>query len=426
MRGRYWCEHAWLGGDGVADSVRIDVSNGRITAVLPNSPAGESTRLYGVTLPGFSNTHSHAFHRSLRGATHDSAGDFWTWREAMYDVAAVLDPSSYRELAERVFTEMLRAGYTVVGEFHYLHHGEGGTRYDDRNAMGQAIIDAARRVGIRLTLIDALYQHGALRAGGYEPPETVQRRFVEQPAEWRERVESVTTAVPANTRLAVAIHSVRTVDREGIAAVTAVAGRNRLPVHAHVSEQHAENELSMTAHGLTPTQMIDQGHALSDRFTAVHGTHLSADDVATIAARGATVCFCPTTERDLADGIGPSRELSEHGVRLAIGSDSQAFIDPFEESRAIELNRRLKEGTRGIHSVRELLTAGTSNGYRALGWPEGGALREGALADFITVRTTGPRMSGADPANLLATVLYAAHPEDVTNVVVAGINHDYA
>ena len=173
-------------------------------------------------------------------------------------------------------------------------------------------------------------------------------------------------------------------------------------------------------------RLRDEIRAVIPDALAVHGTHLSADDVATLAARHATVCFCPTTERDLADGIGPSRDLSEHGVALAIGSDSQAFIDPFEECRAIELNRRLSEGTRGIHSVRELLTAGTANGYRALGWPEGGVLGEGQLSDFVTVRTTGPRTGGADRSNLLATVLYAAHPEDVTNVVVGGINHDYA
>ncbi len=427
MTTAFWCEHAWLGGPTATDSVRIEIGAGKIVAVLPGSPAGDALRLYGLTLPGFANTHSHAFHRVLRGTTQDVTGDFWSWRQAMYEAAAGLDPDSYGEIAEIVFREMLRAGYTVVGEFHYLHHDPGGGRYTDPNVMGTALIEAAQRVGIRLTLLDTLYQHGGIGSDGrYQPAEGAQRRFIETPTEWQSRLDELASSTGDMARIGAAIHSVRTVDRDGIRTVAGWAQRNGAPLHAHVSEQPQENEQSEAAHGATPTAALTAHGAVGHRFTAVHGTHLAGDDIALLAAAPATVCLCPTTERDLADGVGPSAALVAAGARLAIGSDSQAVVDPFEEARAIELNQRLVTSRRGTHRPHELLTAATENGYAALGWPEGGAIREGALADLVTVRLNGPRMGGATQPHLLGAAVFAAHPEDVTSVVVGGVQHDYA
>jgi formiminoglutamate deiminase len=413
----WWCEQAWLGGDTAVDAVLIRTDGGVIRAVETGAtePVG-ARRLAGVTFPGFANGHSHAFHLMLRGQTHAGAGSFWTWREQMYRAATVLDPDGYHELAVAVYREMLAAGYTVVGEFHYLHHDPSGVAYADPNAMGQALLEAARVAGIRITLLDTLYLHGGLD-GGYLPLDPVQRRFSDGSAEsWAERVMELAPGTGA--RVGAAIHSVRAVDPRSAGIVADLAAANRMPLHAHVSEQPAENAACIDVYGATPTQLLDGVGALGDRFTAVHATHLTGGDIDLLA--GGFVCLCPTTERDLADGIGPSIELAAAEVGLTIGSDSQTVIDPFEEMRAVEYHQRLDTLRRGNHSVGDLLAAGTSGGYRSLGWPEGGRLAPGALADFVTVGFDSPRLAGIPNEHRAAAVVFSASPADITSVVVAG------
>jgi cytosine/adenosine deaminase-related metal-dependent hydrolase len=187
-----------------------------------------------------------------------------------------------------------------------------------------------------------------------------------------------------------------------------------------VSEQPAENEQCLAAHGITPTALLDVAGALTPRFTSVHGTHLTPHDIERYQAHGCTVCFCPTTERDLADGIGPSGALRDAGVALALGSDSHAVINPFEEMRALELNERLATLRRGNHEVHALLHAATAEGYRSLGWDGGGALAEGAVADFVSIDLDSVWLAGTDAVHALASVVYAATPADVHHVVVGG------
>jgi formiminoglutamate deiminase len=387
---------------------------GSVATAVPE-PAQDATRLPGLTIPGLANAHSHAFQRALRGRAQTGTGDFWTWRRQMYEIADAIDPDLYLALARATFAEMALAGITAVGEFHYLHHGPNGARYSDPNATGRAMIDAAREAGIRITLLDACYLQGGI---GREPRGT-QLRFSDGSADaWAERVDEL--EADSSARIGAAIHSVRAVDPDAAAAVAAYAAERSWPLHAHVSEQPAENEECASAYGLTPMGLLQKAGALSERFTAVHATHLAEADFGLIGDHGCGVCLCPTTERDLADGIGPARRLADAGARLSLGTDSQASIDPFEEARAVELDERLESGVRGRHSAAELLEAATTGGQARIGWPEAGRIAPGALADLVTVDLGGVRLAGASPDHTIESVIFAACAADVRDVIVGG------
>jgi formiminoglutamate deiminase len=413
----YWCELAWLGGDTAEAGVLIEVGDDRIGAVttnLPEPPPG-AERLAGLTLPGLANAHSHAFQRALRGRTQGGAGTFWTWREQMYALVDTLDPDRYRALARATFGEMALAGVTTVGEFHYLHHGPGGVPYVDPNEMGNAVIAAAAEAGIRLTLIDACYLEGGVGT----PPEGAQRRFCDSDAEaWAARVGGL--ADGTSVRIAAGIHSVRAVPPAAAKVVAGWSAGKACPLHAHVSEQPAENDACLAAYGGTPTQVLADAGAVSSQFTAIHAIHLAEPDFARLGEGRAFCCHCPTTERDLADGIAPARRLRDAGARLSLGSDSNAFIDLFEEARALELDERLVTNQRGVHSPVELLRAATADGAECLGWPSGGRIETGALADLVVVGLDSPRLAGTGSAEALAAVVYSASPADVRQVMAAG------
>jgi formiminoglutamate deiminase len=413
----YWCELAWLGGPTAEAGVLIDVDDVRIGAVMSGVPAPLSgaQRLDGLTLPGLANAHSHAFQRALRGRTQRGAGSFWSWREEMYAVADRIDPDSYRALARATYAEMALAGVTTVGEFHYLHHGQGGTPYDDPNEMGKALVGAAADAGVRLTLLDACYLHGGIG----EPPVGAQRRFSDGSEEaWAKRVEALDSADALC--IGAAIHSMRAVDPEAAGAVAAWARDGGRPLHAHVSEQPSENEACVAAFGRTPSGLLADAGALDAIFTAVHATHLTEDDVGLLGGAGACCCACPTTERDLADGIGAMRRLSDAGASLSLGSDSHALIDMFEEARAVELDERLASGQRGRHGAAELLRAATESGQACLGWPGAGRIEPGARADLVTVALDSVRLAGTTPDSALESVVFAGAAADVRHVVVDG------
>ncbi|HEY3535227.1 MAG TPA: formimidoylglutamate deiminase [Pedococcus sp.] len=409
----YWAEHAWLS-TGLAADVRFEVVDGRFAAVHPRArPRDGDERLRGVVLPGLANGHSHAFHRALRGRTHGDGGNFWTWRQQMYAVTRRLDPETYFSLARAAFAEMALSGYTAVGEFHYLHHDAAGDPYADPNAMGHALIAAAREAGIRLTLLDTCYLAGGLTGDGHVPLDDVQRRFTDGDVDsWAARVARL---VPdETTRIGAAVHSVRAVPRDQLPAMAEVT-RGRV-VHAHVSEQPAENLAAQMFYGATPTELLAEAGLVTDRFTAVHATHLSDADVGVLGAATATACFCPTTERDLADGIGPARVLAAAGARLSLGSDQHAVIDPFEEVRGLEMHERLESNERGRFTPDELLAAASVDGYRSLGWTEGGTIADGQRADFVLVRTDTVTTAGSRAGQ----ILYSATRADVDRVVVGG------
>lgn len=408
----WWCEHAWLP-DGVRPCMRVEAVDGVITGVRAGLPEPDDVRLAGVVLPGFANAHSHAFHRALRGRTHTGGGTFWTWREAMYTVAQRLTPDSYHALARAVYAEMALAGVTVVGEFHYLHHGPGGDRYDDPNAMGEALRQAAADAGVRLTLLDACYLRGGLDPGGYRPLEGVQRRFGDAGvAAWAERFAEM--APDATTRVGAAIHSVRAVEARDLPAV--VDGARGGVLHVHLSEQPAENGACLAVHGVTPTRLLADAGALGPASTAVHATHLTAADVTLLGGSRTAVCLCPTTERDLADGIGPARALADAGSPLCVGSDQHAVVDLLEETRGVEMHERLVSGRRGRFDPADLVATLTRSGHAAIGWPEAGRLAVGAPADLVALRLDSVRTVGSDPEQVVMTATSA----DVDTVVVGG------
>ncbi|WP_216214685.1 formimidoylglutamate deiminase [Amycolatopsis aidingensis] len=402
----YWCEYAWLP-DGVAEGVRIEVSGDRIASVQRDLPRA-GTILNGLTLPGFANTHSHAFHRALRGRTHHERGTFWSWRERMYELAERLDPDSYYRLARAVYAEMVLAGYTSVGEFHYLHHAPGGIAYAEPNVMSQALAAAATDAGIRLTLLDTCYL-----AGGFgQPPSRHQSRFADADATaWAERARAFTPAGEL-VRRGTAVHSVRAVPAEQLPTVAEAA--EGLPLHVHLSEQRGENVDCLAQHGRTPTTLLSECGVLGPHTVAVHATHLTSTDIGALSRTGTRACFCPTTERDLGDGIGPARALLDAGVGLCLGSDSHAVVDAFEETRALELNERLSSEERGRIEVGELMAAAT--GHDAIGWSEVGELAPGAGADLVTVDLDSVRTAGIEPSG----ALYAAGAADVREVMIAG------
>jgi formiminoglutamate deiminase len=414
--GAFWCELAWLGADRVESDVLVQAHDERIASVSVGVAApAEATRMPGLVIPGFANVHSHAFQRAMRGRVQTAEGSFWTWRERMYELAEALDPDRYRDLARAAFGEMALAGITTVGEFHYLHHDRGGARYSDANAMGEALIAAAREAGIRLTLLDACYLHGGIGTA----PEGAQRRFSDgDGATWAERVSELGDR--PGMRVGAAIHSVRAVDPEAAGMVAVWAERRGAPLHAHVSEQPSENEASIEAYGSTPTAVLADAGALNERFVAVHGTHLAGPDVGLLGELGCACCLCPTTERDLADGIGAARELADAGIRLALGTDSNAIIDMLEEARAAELDQRLASGVRGRSAPVGLLEAATSGGHASLGWPEAGRIESGALCDLVAVDLEGARLAGIVREDPIPSLVFAGSAADVRDVVVGG------
>ncbi|RZS32762.1 formiminoglutamate deiminase [Herbihabitans rhizosphaerae] len=413
----FWCERALLP-DGVARGVLVNVAeDGTVGGVsTADTPPPDAHSLRGLVFPGFANAHSHAFHRALRGRTHGSdtygGGTFWTWRDGMYTLAERLDPDSYHELARAVYAEMALAGITCVGEFHYLHHGPGGTPYADPNAMGEALIAAAADAGIRITLLDTLYLRGGLTEDGYQPLAGPQLRFGDGDVEaWDDRVSRLRP--DSHARIGSALHSVRAVPKDMLG--TFAMHVEGTPVHLHLSEQPAENEACQRFHGCSPTELLESYGVLGGWVTAVHATHLSTVDIGLLGSNGVTACFCPTTEADLADGIGPARELLDAGSPLALGSDQHAVIDMLVEARALEHGERLRTGERGRLTPAELMRAVTEAGHRSLGW-RAGRIVAGAPADLVAVDLDTPRTAGARPDQ----VILAATAADIHTVVSSG------
>ncbi|MEP6560317.1 MAG: formimidoylglutamate deiminase [Nakamurella sp.] len=403
----YRCAAAWIDGE-IRRDVDIFCAGGKITAIEPSGGAavGPVERLPGLVVPGFADAHCHVFHRALRGRTHDGAGTFWTWRELMYELAGRLDPDTLRDLAFAAYLELLCAGYTAVGEFHYLHHPPGGGRYAEPNIMGLALADAAGATGISLTLLDIAYL-----AGGFGVPvSSVQQRFSDgSAAAWAERV----AALPASLRVGVGIHSVRAVPVAQMPTVVAAA--NGRVLHVHLSEQPAENADCWAATGRTPTRLLDDAGAIGPLTAAVHGTHLTDEDIGILGRAGASVVICPTTEADLADGLPAAGALAAAGARLSLGGDQQVVVDPFAQARGLEYGERLAGGRRGVFAPTSLWSAALEHSHAAIAAP-GGRLAVGAPADLVAVRTDSARTAGAAPEQLVM----CATAQDVDVVVTGG------
>jgi formimidoylglutamate deiminase len=384
-------------------------------------------------MPGFVNAHSHAFQRLLRGRTHWRTSevadpDFWSWRELMYACALSLTPDEIFAVSRFCFLEMLRAGYTTVGEFHYLQRDQNGEAYANANELAERVIAAAREVGIRISLLNVCYAEG----GVGRPLLPEQRRFATPDLDTylldTERLVVRYAKDPLVT-VGTAPHSVRAVAREWLLRIRDFAAGLGLPLHMHVSEQPAEVEACVAKYGKRPVELLADDEVLSPRFTGVHCTHVLEHEINLLADARATVCACPTTERDLGDGIMPAREMVRAGVPIAIGTDSQTIIAPLEEIRALEYHERLRSlrrvaltrpGSDGRHEVAPVLIAsGTSAGARSLGI-DAGAIRAGALADLVAIDIRHISLLGVPAPDLAAALALSGSPDVVRDVWVAG------
>jgi formiminoglutamate deiminase len=401
--GVWHADQAWLGHR--AEEVLIEVADGRIKAVTEGvaAPAG-AVRLKGWTIPGFANVHSHAFQHSLRGTTEAGGGDFWEWRQQMYRAAESWSPANYFEHSRKVFREMLQAGITAVGEFHYLHALG--------NELGQAITRAASQEGIRITLIDSCYLHGGVDG---RPLEGAQKSFSDGDADsWARRMDSFEGG--DGVRIGAAIHSVRAVDPPSMRIVAAWARKRKAPLHIHLAEQPAEVDECLAVEGCTPTQVLEREGILGPDLTAIHAIHVDDVDIAMLGRNGVSICACPTSERDLGDRVGLLHRLAGAGSPICVGSDSNAVIDMLEEARGLELDQRRATGRRVLHQPEDLFRAATVGGMRALGW-EAGELKPGMLADFVTIDQPKP---AASQRLELGYLMFCCSSRDVTNVVVGG------
>jgi formiminoglutamate deiminase len=428
-----WFQSALLPG-GWATAVRLTLSDGLITRVETGAEPATGEERHGVAIPGLPNLHSHAFQRAMAGMAERGEGgdrdDFWTWRDAMYRSVRRLGPDDVEAVAALAFAEMLETGFTRVGEFHYLHHDQAGKRYSDPNEFGWQLIRAAAAAGLRITLLDACYLAGGFAPGGEPLPLTgVQLRYGDgSAAAWAERVSAFggdeRGMVAPHARIGAAIHSVRAVGPDQVPEIMAWSHVHGAPVHAHLSEQPLENAECRAAFGQTPAELLYEAGALGPRSTLVHATHLTERDVGLLGGSMSTVCMCPLTEADLADGVGPAPALAAAGSSLALGSDGHSVIDLIEEARWLELSQRLVSRQRGHFSAADLAAAATVHGHACLGWPEAGEIVPGAYADLVTLSLDSPRLAApaayTSAAGPLAAVFAAGTAADVRHVVTSG------
>jgi formimidoylglutamate deiminase len=442
-------------------------SSGTIVRLAPIDELKDEKRIRlsnRAMLPGMVNAHSHAFQRVLRGRTEHRTGNqqdsFWTWREMMYSAATRLTPEDIYDASRLAFLEMVLNGITAVGEFHYLHHSPDGTPYDDPNLLAKEVGRAASDVGLRIALLRVAYA----RSGFQVAQNQQQSRFIEKDPETylknleslrsdlrgssptvREGATAINHALPdgrataplSSAWVGVAPHSVRAVPLDYLREVVAYANQNQLKVHMHVAEQPAEVSACVEEYGRTPVALLATEGLLSQRFTAVHAIHVTPKAVPSLAKTGAMVCACPTTERNLGDGVVPADEYFKHDVQICLGTDSHAQIDLLEDARELEYHLRLQKLERAVLDTQSqvsssksqgeergglatrLFDCATINGARSIGSPNG-LLESGKAADFFTVALNDPSIAGASSDDLLSTIVFSMSRAAVREVVVGG------
>jgi formimidoylglutamate deiminase len=418
-----YSQPAFTGGAGLLVSPA-----GSVLAAGGSAPATVIDLPRKALFPGFVNAHSHSFQRLIRGKSESrvtSGRDFWSWRGTMYHAAAHLDPQDVYDVARMAFLEMVLGGTTTVGEFHYLHNAPGGRPYDDPNLLGKQIIAAAQSVGIRIVLLRSAY----LRSGYELPPDAGQIRFFESATQFLDNMEALRKHYPADSaevRLGVAPHSLRAVPLRELKEIAVWTRERKLPLHMHVAEQIGENEACFREYGLTPVALLGREDLLAPDFTAVHAIHITADEIELLARANATVCSCPTTERNLGDGVIAADHVMRQGIRIAFGSDSQAQIDPLEDARELEYHLRLERQQRAILDqigeqtlASRLFDCTTVHGARALGVPAG-ELTGGLSADFFTVDLDDVSIAGNSGNDLLPLAVFSLSRSAIRDVMVNG------
>jgi formimidoylglutamate deiminase len=413
--------------------------DGNITKLARNvEESGKVVRLQGLAmLPGLVNAHSHAFQRVIRGRTERRTSDhdsFWTWREMMYSAATRLTPEDIRIASRMAFLEMALGGICAVGEFHYIHHGPDGAPYADPNLTAKAVIEAARDVGIRIALLRVAYA----RSGYLTEPNARQQRFIEaEPETYLRNTEALSAELARHDLksawVGIAPHSVRAVSLAYLRAIVSyAASKEAVPFHMHVAEQPAEVRACLEEYGRTPVEFLYSEGLLTQNFTGVHAIHISTEEARLLAQARATVCACPTTERNLGDGIVPAEMLLTEGVRVALGTDSHAQIDLLEDARELEYHLRLQRLERAVLAqpsagaaqsssslATRLFDCASLNGAKSINAPSG-RLAPGFPADFFTVKLDDPSIAGATSDDLISSIVFGLARTAVRDVFVGG------
>ncbi len=423
----FFAERALLP-NGWANDVRLEVSaDGLLTKVAANANADGAERLRGPVLAGMPNLHSHAFQRAMAGLA-EVAGNpndsFWTWRELMYRMVGKISPEQLQVIARQLYIEMLKAGYTSVAEFHYVHHDVNGQPYADRTELSRQISQAAASSGIGLTLLPVLYTHSGF--GGQAPNEG-QRRFInstESYLDLQARLQPILAAQPAQ-QLGLCFHSLRAVTPSQISAVLSASDK-ACPVHIHIAEQQKEVDDCLAWSGKRPLQWLYDNVAVDERWCLVHATHADADEVARMAKSRAIAGLCLTTEANLGDGIFPAVDFLAQGGRMGIGSDSHVSLSVVEELRWLEYGQRLRDQRRNrLYRSdqpmvgRTLFDAALDGGAQALGQPIG-RLEVGRRADWLVLDGNDPYLATASEDGILNRWLFAGGDRQVRDVLVNG------
>ncbi|KTS70650.1 N-formimino-L-glutamate deiminase [Pseudomonas oryzihabitans] len=421
----FFAERALLP-EGWATDVRLEVdARGYLQSVQAHGSAEGAERLQGPLLPGMPNLHSHAFQRAMAGlaevagATQDS---FWTWRDLMYRLVGRLEPEQVQVVARQLYIEMLKAGYTAVAEFHYVHHDPEGVPYADPAELGGRIAQAARSAGIGLTLLPVLYSYSGF---GAQAPTAGQRRFLHTTDSYLELLSRLAAVLDDRQRLGLCFHSLRAVSGEQLATVLAATDVH-WPVHIHIAEQQKEVDDCLAWSGRRPLEWLYDQVAVDERWCLVHATHALPNEVALMAQSGAIAGLCPTTEANLGDGIFPATAFLAAGGRFGIGSDSHVSVSPVEELRWLEYGQRLRDqqrnrlvGARQPNVGHQLFEQALQGGAAALG-QEIGALAVGRRADWVVLDGADPYLSSAPAEAVLNRWLFAGGDRQVRDVMVGG------
>ena len=409
---------------GWANDVRFRIADGLIESIEIGCRVNADEFVASVVIPGIANAHSHSFQRALAGHAEQRGptgrDTFWSWRKQMYRLAGQIDADGLAAIARQAYSEMLSVGYTSVAEFHYLH-GEPACR-EKRGAMFRAIAMAAADTGIRLTYVPILYE----RAGFDQPEPTIaQRRFAMTPDEFVDHYEFARENASSNTTIGIGAHSLRAVTTQSLGRLTDLAERDECPIHIHVAEQTAEVDQCLARHNARPVEWLLKEFSPNDRWCLVHATHMSEEELGSLCRSGAVVCLCPSTEANLGDGLFPLRPWLDRGGRVAIGSDSQITINPFEELRWLEYGQRLSSRSRSVaavhdsHTGRSLFEQVLEGGGLACGHGAG-QLRVGRHADLVTLDDESPMLAGHDTESILDALVFSGARLPIDGVMVGG------
>ncbi|QJP17527.1 formimidoylglutamate deiminase [Starkeya sp. ORNL1] len=386
---RLWFERALLP-TGWADAVTVEIANGLVAGIAAGTDSADADERYTVAIPGLPNLHSHAFQRAMAGLTEvrGPVGDsFWTWREQMYRTLDRLDPDDMEAIANMAYVEMLEAGFTRVGEFHYVHHDRDGSHYADIGELAGRMAAAAASTGIGLTLLPVFYAHGNF---GGQPPNNGQRRFINDPESFARLMEASARALLGlpDAVLGLAPHSLRAATAEEIAAIVPLAQGG--PLHIHVAEQTREVDDCLAWCGRRPVELLFETTEVGERWCLIHATHMTHAETVRLAHSGAVAGLCPITEANLGDGIFPADAFVGAGGRYGVGSDSNVLIDAASELRMLEYSQRLARRARNVMAMAEGRSTGTAlfdaalaGGAQALGAPSGIAV--GNAADMVSL-----------------------------------------